>query len=181
MSMCFLFNGILYADRFQIRDYENYMPTLIDNKIFVSSDKKVIMAVMGLVPADMDDVMERMEKILYTFSIDVKKSSKDGGMAAAIETLKNSIKSLKLTFMVVFKTTKQTMFTVLSNTIDGETQIQTYGDGKNVRFLGPSGTIAFLEYGLTPAAVFKGVKDFKGTVSAEHTAYDIKKNKFIPT
>ena len=36
-----------------------------------------------------------------------------------------------------------------------------------------------LNAGMTPAQVFKGVSLYKGTISKEFTAYDLKKKKFI--
>ena len=50
MSMCFLYNDVLYADCFQIHDYKNFAPSLTDNKIFISESGNVVIAIMGNVP-----------------------------------------------------------------------------------------------------------------------------------
>ena len=53
------------------------------------------------------------------------------------------------------------------------------GDKDQASLFTPSCVFAMLNAGMTPAQVFKGVSLYKGTISKEFTAYDLKKKKFI--
>ena len=93
MSMCFLYNDVLYADCFQIHDYKNFAPSLTDNKIFVSESGKVIIAIMGKVPENIPDILERLERGHEVWKSDIK-AKKD--FDSSVDTFDKSIINIEV-------------------------------------------------------------------------------------
>ena len=179
MSMCFLKNHILYADCFQIRDYTNCTPGMTDNKISISESKRVIIAVMGKVPADDKQVLERLERAfdVYLEEIKAKKDKESSTL-----TFDQSIMAIDIDMLMVFKTSAKKGFVKVTASSPGNNPKRVVVDNAfddEVLMFSPTHTFAMMEAGMTPAQVFKGVSQYKGTVSREFTAYDLKKKKFI--
>ena len=177
MSMCFLYNDVLYADRFQIHDHKNFAPSLTDNKIFVSESGKVIIAIMGKVPENIPDILERLERGHEVWKSDIK-AKKD--FDSSVDTFDQIIINIDVDMLAIFRTSAKKYFSLVTGGGDGGKRVVNHsGSGSETRLFTPSYVFAMLNVGMTPAQVFKGVSQYKGTVSREFTAYDLKKKKFI--
>ena len=177
MSMCFLYNDVLYADRFQIHDYKNFAPSLTDNKIFISESGNVIIAIMGNVPENIPDILERLERGYEVWKADIK-AKKD--FDSTMLTFDQIIINIDVDMLAFFRSSAKKYFslvTVLGN--EDKRVVNHNSDKEQARLFTPSFVFAMLNAGMTPAQVFKGVSLYKGTVSREFTAYDLKKKKFI--
>ena len=177
MSMCFLYNDVLYADCFQIHDYKNFAPSLTDNKIFVSESGKVIIAIMGNVPENIPDILERLERGYEVWKSDIK-AKKD--LDSSTLTFDQIIMNIDVDMLAIFRTTAKKYFSLVTAAgYDGKRAVDHISDKEQARLFTPSYVFAMLNAGMTPAQVFKGVSLYKGTISKEFTAYDLKKKKFI--
>ena len=178
MSMCFLYNDVLYADCFQIHDYKNFAPSLTDNKIFVSESGKVVIAIMGDVPENIPDILERLERAHEVWKAD-KKAKKD--FDSSMQTFNQIIINIDVDMLAIFRTSAKNYFSLVTAAAGrGDKRVVNHnGDKDRARLFTPSYVIAMLDAGMTPAQVFKGVSQYKGTISKEFTAYDLKKKKFI--
>ena len=177
MSMCFLYNDVLYADCFQIHDHENFAPSLTDNKIFVSESGKVVIAIMGNVPENIPDILERLERGFEVYSTEIK-SKKDKDSTTL--TFDQIITNIDVDMLAIFRTSAKKYFSLVTSAgYSGKRVVNHSGDKDQARLYTPSYVFAMLNAGMTPAQVFKGVSLYKGTVSREFTAYDLKKKKFI--
>ena len=177
MSMCFLYNDVLYADCFQIHDYKNFAPSLTDNKIFVSESGKVIIAIMGNVPENIPDILERLERGHEVWKSDIK-AKKD--LDSSTLTFDQIIMNIDVDMLAIFRTTAKKYFSLVTAAdCGGKRAVNHNSDKEQVRLFTPSFVFAMLNAGMTPAQVFKGVSLYKGTISKEFTAYDLKKKKFI--
>ena len=177
MSMCFLYNDVLYADCFQIHDYKNFAPSLTDNKIFISESGNVVIAIMGNVPENIPDTLERLERGYEVWKAD-KKAKED--FDSSMLTFDQIIINIDVDMLAIFRTSAKNYFslvTVLGN--EDKRVVNHNGDKDQARLFTPSFVFAMLNAGMTPAQVFKGVSQYMGTVSREFTAYDLKKKKFI--
>ena len=192
MSMCFLYNDVLYADCFQIHDYKNFAPSLTDNKIFVSESGKVIIAIMGNVPENIPDILERLERGYEVWKSDIKaKKDLDSSTLTFDQIIMKDLDSSTLTFdqiimnidvdmLAIFRTTAKKYFSLVTAAGCGNKRVVDHNsDKEQARLFTPSYVFAMLNAGMTPAQVFKGVSLYKGTISKEFTAYDLKKKKFI--
>ena len=177
MSMCFLYNDVLYADCFQIHDYKNFAPSLTDNKIFISESGKVIIAIMGNVPENIPDILERLERGYEVWKADIK-AKKD--LDSSTLTFDQIIMNIDVDMLAIFRTSAKKYFSLLTAAGCGDKRVVEHnGDKDQARMFTPSFVFAMLNAGMTPAQVFKGVSLYKGTISKEFTAYDLKKKKFI--
>ena len=177
MSMCFLYKDVLYADRFQIHGYKNFAPSLTDNKIFVSESGKVVIAIMGNVPENIPDILERLERAHEVWKAD-KKAKKD--FDSSMLTFDQIIINIDVDMLVIFRTSAKKYFSLVTAAGRGDKRVVNHnGDKDQARLFTPSYVFAMLNAGMTPAQVFKGVSQYKGTISKEFTAYDLKKKKFI--
>ena len=177
MSMCFLYNDVLYADCFQIHDYKNFAPSLTDNKIFVSESGKVIIAIMGNVPENIPDILERLERGYEVWKADIK-AKKD--LDSSTLTFDQIIMNIDVDMLAIFRTSAKKYFSLVTTAGRGDKRVVEHNSDKEQgRLFTPSFVFAMLNAGMTPAQVFKGVSLYKGTVSREFTAYDLKKKKFI--
>ena len=177
MSMCFLYKDVLYADCFQIHDYKNFAPSLTDNKIFVSESGKVVIAIMGNVPENIPDILERLERGFEVWKSDIK-AKKD--LDSSIQTFNQIIINIDVDMLAFFRSSAKKYFSLVT-ALGGENKrvVNHNGDKDQARMFTPSFVFAMLNAGMTPAQVFKGVSLYKGTISKEFTAYDLKKKKFI--
>ena len=177
MSMCFLYNDVLYADCFQIHDYKNFAPSLTDNKIFVSESGKVVIAIMGNVPENIPDILERLERGFEVYSTEIK-SKKDKDSTTL--TFDQIITNIDVDMLAIFRTSAKKYFSLVTAAGCGDKRVVDHNsDKEQARLFTPSFVFAMLNAGMTPAQVFKGVSQYKGTISREFTAYDLKKKKFI--
>ena len=177
MSMCFLYNDVLYADCFQIHDYKNFAPSLTDNKIFISESGKVIIAIMGNVPENIPDILERLERGYEVWKSDIK-AKKD--LDSSMLTFDQIIMNIDVDMLAIFRTSAKKYFSLVTAADRGDKRVVNHnGDKDQARLFTPSYVFAMLNAGMTPAQVFKGVSLYKGTISREFTAYDLKKKKFI--
>ena len=177
MSMCFLYNDVLYADCFQIHDYKNFAPSLTDNKIFVSESGKVVIAIMGDVPENIPDILERLERAHEVWKAD-KKAKKD--FDSSMQTFNQIIINIDVDMMVIFRSSAKKYFSLVTALgREDKRAVSLNTERYDARLSTPSYVIAMLDAGMTPAQVFKGVSQYKGTISKEFTAYDLKKKKFI--
>ena len=177
MSMCFLYNDVLYADCFQIHDHKNFAPSLTDNKIFVSESGKVIIAIMGKVPENIPDILERLERGLEVWKSDIK-AKKD--RSSSVDTFDQIIINIDVDMLAIFRTSAKNYFSLVTALGKEDKRAVSHNtEGYDARLSTPSYVFAMLNAGMTPAQVFKGVSQYKGTVSREFTAYDLKKKKFI--
>ena len=177
MSMCFLYNDVLYADCFQIHDYKNFAPSLTDNKIFISESGNVVIAIMGNVPENIPDILERLERGYEVWKAD-KKAKKD--FDSSMLTFDQIIMNIDVDMLAIFRTSAKKYFSLVTAAGRGDKRVVNHnGDKDQARLFTPSYVFAMLNAGMTPAQVFKGVSLYKGTVSREFTAYDLKKKKFI--
>ena len=177
MSMCFLYNDVLYADCFQIHDYKNFAPSLTDNKIFVSESGKVVIAIMGDVPENIPDILERLERGYEVWKAD-KKAKKD--FDSSMLTFDQIIINIDVDMLAIFRTSAKNYFSLVTALGKEDKRVVNHsGSGSETRLFTPSFVFAMLNAGMTPAQVFKGVSLYKGTISKEFTAYDLKKKKFI--
>ena len=176
MSMCFLYNDVLYADCFQIHDYKNFAPSLTDNKIFVSESGNVVIAIMGNVPENIPDILERLERCLEVWKSDIK-AKKD--RTSSTDTFDQIIKNIDVDMLAIFYLNAKKYFSLVTGPGDDGRVVNHNGDKDQARLFTPSFVFAMLNAGMTPAQVFKGVSLYKGTISKEFTAYDLKKKKFI--
>ena len=177
MSMCFLYNDVLYADCFQIHDYKNFAPSLTDNKIFVSESGKVVIAIMGNVPENIPDILERLERAHEVWKSDIK-AKKD--FDSSVDTFDQIIINIDVDMLAIFRSSAKKYFSLVTAAAEGGKRVVNHsGSGSETRLFTPSFVFAMLNAGMTPAQVFKGVSLYKGTVSREFTAYDLKKKKFI--
>lgn len=177
MSMCFLYNDVLYADCFQIHDYKNFAPSLTDNKIFISESGNVVIAIMGNVPENIPDILERLERGYEVWKSDIK-AKKD--FDSTMLTFNQIIINIDVDMLAFFRSSAKkyfTLATVLGS--EGKRVVNHNTERNDARLFTPSFVFAMLNAGMTPAQVFKGVSQYKGTVSREFTAYDLKKKKFI--
>ena len=177
MSMCFLYNDVLYADCFQIHDFKDFAPSLTDNKIFVSESGKVVIAIMGTVPENIPDILERLERGHEVWKSDIK-AKKD--LDSSTLTLDQIIINIDVDMLAIFRTSAKKYFSLVTALGKEDKRVVNHnGDKDQARLFTPSYVFAMLNAGMTPAQVFKGVSLYKGTVSREFTAYDLKKKKFI--
>ena len=177
MSMCFLYNDVLYADCFQIHDYKNFAPSLTDNKIFISESGNVVIAIMGNVPENIPDILERLERGYEVWKSDIK-AKKD--FDSSMLTFNQIIINIDVDMLAFFRSSAKKYFS-LATALDSENKrvVNHNTERDDARLFTPSYVFAMLNAGMTPAQVFKGVSQYKGTVSREFTAYDLKKKKFI--
>lgn len=177
MSMCFLYNDVLYADCFQIHDYKNFAPSLTDNKIFVSESGKVVIAIMGDVPENIPDILERLERAHEVWKAD-KKAKKD--FDSSMQTFNQIIINIDVDMLVIFRSSAKKYFSLVTALgREDKRAVSLNTERYDARLFTPSFVFAMLNAGMTPAQVFKGVSQYKGTISREFTAYDLKKKKFI--
>ena len=177
MSMCFLYNDVLYADCFQVHDYKNFAPSLTDNKIFISESGNVVIAIMGNVPENIPDILERLERGYEVWKAD-KKAKKD--LDSSMLTFDQIIMNIDVDMLAIFRTSAKKYFSLVTAADRGDKRVVNHnGDKDQARLFTPSFVFAMLNAGMTPAQVFKGVSQYKGTISREFTAYDLKKKKFI--
>ena len=177
MSMCFLYNDVLYADRFQIHDYKNFAPSLTDNKIFISESGNVVIAIMGNVPENIPDILERLERAHEVWKAD-KKAKKD--FDSSMQTFNQIIINIDVDMLVIFRSSAKKYFSLVTALgREDKRAVSLNTERYDARLSTPSYVIAMLDAGMTPAQVFKGVSQYKGTISKEFTAYDLKKKKFI--
>ena len=111
MSMCFLYDDVLYADCFQIHDYKNFAPSLTDNKIFVSESGKVIIAIMGNVPENIPDILERLERGHEVWKSDIK-AKKD--LDSSTLTFDQIIMNIDVDMLAIFRTTAKKYFSLVT-------------------------------------------------------------------
>ena len=177
MSMCFLYNDVLYADCFQIHDYKNFAPSLTDNKIFISESGNVIIAIMGNVPENIPDILERLERGYEVWKADIK-AKKD--FDSTMLTFDQIIINIDVDMLAIFRTSAKKYFSLVTAHGREDKRVVNHNTERyDARLFTPSFVFAMLNAGMTPAQVFKGVSLYKGTVSREFTAYDLKKKKFI--
>ena len=177
MSMCFLYNDVLYADCFQIHDYKNFAPSLTDNKIFISESGNVVIAIMGNVPENIPDILERLERAHEVWKAD-KKAKKD--LDSSMQTFNQIIINIDVDMLAIFRTSAKNYFSLVTALGNEDKRVVNHNTERHdARLFTPSFVFAMLNVGMTPAQVFKGVSLYKGTVSREFTAYDLKKKKFI--
>ena len=177
MSMCFLYNDVLYADCFQIHDYKNFAPSLTDNKIFISESGNVVIAIMGNVPENIPDILERLERAHEVWKAD-KKAKKD--FDSSMQTFNQIIINIDVDMLVIFRSSAKKYFSLVTALgREDKRAVSLNTERYDARLSTPSYVIAMLDAGMTPAQVFKGVSQYKGTISKEFTAYDLKKKKFI--
>ena len=177
MSMCFLYNDVLYADCFQIHDYKNFAPSLTDNKIFISESGNVVIAIMGNVPENIPDILERLERGYEVWKAD-KKAKKD--FDSSMLTFDQIIINIDVDMLAIFRTSAKNYFSLVTVLGNEDKRVVNHNTERyGARLFTPSYVFAMLNAGMTPAQVFKGVSLYKGTVSREFTAYDLKKKKFI--
>ena len=177
MSMCFLYNDVLYADCFQVHDYKNFAPSLTDNKIFISESGNVVIAIMGNVPENIPDILERLERGYEVWKA-YKKAKKD--FDSSIQTFNQIIINIDVDMLVIFRSSAKKYFSLVTALgREDKRAVSLNTERYDARLSTPSYVIAMLDAGMTPAQVFKGVSQYKGTVSREFTAYDLKKKKFI--
>ncbi len=177
MSMCFLYNDVLYADRFQIHDHKNFAPSLTDNKIFISESGNVVIAIMGNVPENIPDILERLERAHEVWKAD-KKAKKD--FDSSMQTFNQIIINIDVDMLVIFRSSAKKYFSLVTALgREDKRAVSLNTERYDARLSTPSYVIAMLDAGMTPAQVFKGVSQYKGTISKEFTAYDLKKKKFI--
>ena len=177
MSMCFLYNDVLYADRFQIHDHKNFAPSLTDNKIFISESGNVVIAIMGNVPENIPDILERLERAHEVWKAD-KKAKKD--FDSSMQTFNQIIINIDVDMLMIFRSSAKKYFSLVTALgREDKRAVSLNTERYDARLSTPSYVIAMLDAGMTPAQVFKGVSQYKGTISKEFTAYDLKKKKFI--
>ena len=177
MSMCFLYNDVLYADCFQVHDYKNFAPSLTDNKIFISESGNVVIAIMGNVPENIPDILERLERAHEVWKAD-KKAKKD--FDSSMQTFNQIIINIDVDMLVIFRSSAKKYFSLVTALgREDKRAVSLNTERYDARLSTPSYVIAMLDAGMTPAQVFKGVSQYKGTISKEFTAYDLKKKKFI--
>ena len=177
MSMCFLYNDVLYADRFQIHDYKNFAPSLTDNKIFISESGNVVIAIMGNVPENIPDILERLERAHEVWKAD-KKAKKD--FDSSMQTFNQIIINIDVDMLAIFRTSAKKYFSLVTALgREDKRAVSLNTERYDARLSTPSYVIAMLDAGMAPAQVFKGVSQYMGTISKEFTAYDLKKKKFI--
>lgn len=177
MSMCFLYNDVLYADCFQIHDYKNFAPSLTDNKIFISESGKVVIAIMGNVPENIPDILERLERGFEVYSTEIK-SKKDKDSTTL--TFDQIITNIDVDMLAIFRTSAKKYFSLVTSAGRDDKRVVSHNTERYDAWLfTPSYVFPMLNAGMTPAQVFKGVSQYKGTISKEFTAYDLKKKKFI--
>ena len=177
MSMCFLYNDVLYADCFQVHDYKNLAPSLTDNKIFISESGNVVIAIMGNVPENIPDILERLERAHEVWKAD-KKAKKD--FDSSMQTFNQIIINIDVDMLVIFRSSAKKYFSLVTALGKEDKRAVSHNTERyDARLSTPSYVIAMLDAGMTPAQVFKGVSQYMGTISKEFTAYDLKKKKFI--
>ena len=177
MSMCFLYNDVLYADCFQIHDYQNFAPSLTDNKIFISESGNVVIAIMGNVPENIPDILERLERGFEVWKSDIK-AKKD--RASSTDTFDQIVTNIDVDMLAVFYLNAKKYFSLVTAADDGGKRVVNHnGSGSETRLYTPTYVYAMLKAGMTPAQVFKGASQYKAVISKEFTAYDLKKKKFI--
>lgn len=173
MSMTFIYKDVLYADHFQVLDYEDCYPTITDKKIYVSKSKKTVIAIMGKVPEDPQAFVEQLETNLFIYDKDPKKT--DEAHQEASKLLRKSIKVHDVVFLGNYKGRNLT-FNILSNK-------DVYFLRENPEIKPYYGCLAsvypMLDIGMTPAEIFKGYALTKGIISEKYTAFDLKTRKFI--
>ena len=176
MSMCFLYNDVLYADCFQIHDYKNFAPSLTDNKIFISESGNVVIAIMGHVPENIPDILERLERGYEVWKADIK-AKKD--FDSSMLTFDQIIINIDVDMLAFFRSSAKKYFSLVTAPGDDGRVVNHNGAKDQARLFTPTYVYAMLKAGMTPAQVFKGASQYKGTISKEFTAYDLKKKKFI--
>lgn len=177
MSMCFLYKDVLYADRFQIHDYNNFAPSLTDNKIFISESGNVVIAIMGNVPENIPDILERLDRGYEVWKSDIK-AKKD--FDSSMLTFNQIIINIDVDMLAFFRSSAKKYFSLATARGSEDKRVVNHNTERNdAKLFTPSFVFAMLNAGMTPAQVFKGVSQYKGTISKEFTAYDLKKKKFI--
>ena len=176
MSMCFLYNDVLYADCFQVHDYKNFAPSLTDNKIFISESGNVVIAIVGNVPENIPDILERLERAHEVWKAD-KKAKKD--FDSSMQTFNQIIINIDVDMLAIFRTSAKKYFSLVTGPGDDGRVVNHSGSGSEARLFTPTYVYAMLKAGMTPAQVFKGASQYKAIISKEFTAYDLKKKKFI--
>ena len=120
MSMCFLYKDVLYADCFQIHDYKNFAPSLTDNKIFVSESGKVVIAIMGNVPENIPDILERLERGYEVWKSDIK-AKKD--LDSTTLTFDQIITNIDVDMLAIFRTNAKKYFSLVTPRGGGDNRI----------------------------------------------------------
>jgi hypothetical protein len=105
--MCFLYKDVLYADCFQIHDHENFAPSLTDNKIFISESGNVVIAIMGNVPENIPDILERLERGYEVWKSDIK-AKKD--LDSPTLTFDQIIMNIDVDMLAIFRTSAKKYF-----------------------------------------------------------------------
>ena len=107
-----------------------------------------------------------------------KKAKKD--FDSSMQTFNQIIINIDVDRLAIFRTSAKKYFSLVTGLGDGDKRIVSHNTERYDAWLfTPSFVFAMLNAGMTPAQVFKGVSLYKGTVSREFTAYDLKKKKFI--
>lgn len=183
MSICFYHQGVLYADQFQILDYENYIKTNVDNKIFVTKNKKAVMAIMGRVPVDVNTTMERIERIASVYKQQLVNGVDAGKI---VDTITTSLQQLGLDFILVIYLYSNRWIVIKSEILHSSKNKQPPNitinfKGETVSLYGTRMINVLLDGGMSPERVFHGISTFTKYVSKSYTAYDMATKKFIKT
>lgn len=179
MSICFYHKGTLYADQFQILDYVDFVSVIVENKIFVNESKDIIIAIMGIVPDDINDVMKRIERMFFVMKEQAANNEDDDKI---IGTITESLASLKMTFMLILKINKKyRVFKSMPKPVTCGWKVTFHKLGETVTLYCPRIVKELLDKGMAPKKIFAGVSLYTNTVSSTYTAYSVKHNKFLKT
>lgn len=180
MSMCFYHEGVVYADRFQVRDYVNFVGGLTDQKIFVCKKSKIVYVCMGIVPESIKDVFEKLRVPLTLIKHRVKKSDPED--TKILEQIRDSIRSLQLMGMIFFNVKNKILGFDCGPILEKEKQVVNVIDhNESLIINGSKITFELLRLGKTPTDIFKAHCLLTGVISKEYTAFDLKQGKFLPT
>lgn len=173
MSMTFIYKDVLYADHFQVLDFKYCHPAITDKKIYVSKSKKTVIAIMDKVPEDPQAFVEQIETNLIIYDKAPKKTKE--AHREASDLVRKSIAVHDIVFLGNYKG-RNLAFNILFNDdvyfLDKDSVIKP--------FFGCSDSIyPMLDFGMTPAEIFKGYSLTKGTISEKYTAFDLQTRKFI--
>ena len=179
MSICFYHKGTLYADQFQILDYVDFVSVIVENKIFVNESKDIIIAIMGIVPDDINDVMKRIERMFFVMKEQV---ADDENVDKIVSTITESLASLKMTFMLILKNNKKyRVFKSMPEPVKCGWKVTLHKLGETVTLYCPRIVKELLDKGMAPKKIFAGASLYTNTVSSTYTAYSVKHNKFLKT